>query len=156
MIYSCGPLYMDEQRYDDLLEPTYSSSVPIRGIALKTCWKQWMIGRVVREGYPCWLRNMMMMKNRYAPIFVLSCLLVRLCVCEYACMFICACVVMISCVCTYASLSMGESVCLCVCECMVFISVCETHTCVCVCVCVCVWRIDKFLQFIYLPVFWNN
>ena len=36
---------MDEQSQDDPLEPTYSSSVPIRDIALKTCWKQWTIGR---------------------------------------------------------------------------------------------------------------
>ena len=39
-MYSCGPLHMDEQ-----LEPTYSSSVPIRDVALKTYRKQWTIGR---------------------------------------------------------------------------------------------------------------
>ena len=44
-MYSCGPLQMDEQRQDDQLEPTYSSSVPIWDVDLKTCWKQWMIGR---------------------------------------------------------------------------------------------------------------
>ena len=32
---------MDEQRQDDQLEPTHSSSVPIRDAALKTCRKQW-------------------------------------------------------------------------------------------------------------------
>ena len=36
---------VDEQRQDDLVEPTYSSSVPIRDVALKTCRKQWKIGR---------------------------------------------------------------------------------------------------------------
>ena len=36
---------MDEQRQDDHLEPTYSSSVPIRDVFLKTCRKQWTIGR---------------------------------------------------------------------------------------------------------------
>ena len=35
---------MDEQSQDDQLEPTYSSSVPIRGVPLKTCWKKWTIG----------------------------------------------------------------------------------------------------------------
>ena len=36
---------MDEQREDIQLEPTYSSSVPIRVVVLKTFRKQWMIGR---------------------------------------------------------------------------------------------------------------
>ncbi len=36
---------MDKQRQDDQLEPTYSSSVPIRDVALKTYRKQWTIGR---------------------------------------------------------------------------------------------------------------
>ena len=44
-MYSYGPLHMDDQRQDDQLEPTYSSYVPIRDVALKTCRKQWMIGR---------------------------------------------------------------------------------------------------------------
>ena len=35
---------MDKQRHYDQLEPTYSSSVPIWGVALRTCWKQWTIG----------------------------------------------------------------------------------------------------------------
>ena len=43
--YSCRPLHMDEQRQDDQLEPTYSSSVPIWDVALKTCQEQWTIGR---------------------------------------------------------------------------------------------------------------
>ena len=43
-MYSCGPLHMDEQRQDDQLEPTYSSSVPLRDVVLKTCRKQWTIG----------------------------------------------------------------------------------------------------------------
>ena len=34
---------MDEQRQDDQLEPTYSSFVSIRDVALKTCWKKWTI-----------------------------------------------------------------------------------------------------------------
>ena len=36
---------MDEQRQDDQLEPTYSSSVPIWDVALRTYRKQWAIGR---------------------------------------------------------------------------------------------------------------
>ena len=35
-MYSGGPLHMDEKRRDDQLEPTYSSSVPIRDVTLKT------------------------------------------------------------------------------------------------------------------------
>ena len=36
---------MDEQRQDDQLEHTHSSSVPIRDVALKTFRKQWKMGR---------------------------------------------------------------------------------------------------------------
>ena len=36
---------MDEKSQDDQFEPTYSSSAPIRYVALRTCRKQWMIGR---------------------------------------------------------------------------------------------------------------
>ena len=45
VIYSSGSLHMDVQRQDDQLEPTYSSSVPIRDVGLRTCRKQWTIGR---------------------------------------------------------------------------------------------------------------
>ena len=41
---------MDKQRQDDQLEPTYSSSVPIRDVALKTCRKQWMIEKGGKKG----------------------------------------------------------------------------------------------------------
>ena len=47
---SCGPLHMDEQRQDDQLEPTYSSSVPMRDVALKTYRKQWTIGKGGERG----------------------------------------------------------------------------------------------------------
>ena len=36
MMYSCEPLHMDKQTQYNLLEPTYSSSVPIRDVFLKT------------------------------------------------------------------------------------------------------------------------
>ena len=42
-MYSRRPLHMDEQRQDNQLEPTYSNSVSIRDVALKTCRKQWMV-----------------------------------------------------------------------------------------------------------------
>ena len=44
-MYSCGPLHVDEQRQDVQFEPTYSNSVPIQGVALRICWKQWTIGK---------------------------------------------------------------------------------------------------------------
>ena len=49
-MYSCGTLHMDEQKQDDQLEPTYSSYVLIRDEALKTCQKQWTIGRSGERG----------------------------------------------------------------------------------------------------------
>ena len=49
-MYSCGPLHIDYQRQDDQLEPTYSSSMPIRDVAPKTCRKQWTIGSSGERG----------------------------------------------------------------------------------------------------------
>ena len=39
VMYSYGPLHMAEQKQGDQLKPTYSSSVRIQGVALKTCRK---------------------------------------------------------------------------------------------------------------------
>ena len=49
-MYSCGPLHIDEQRQDDQLESTYSSSVPIRDVTLKICRMQWTIGKRGERG----------------------------------------------------------------------------------------------------------
>ena len=39
------PTYMAKQKQDNQLEPTYSSYVRIRDVALKTCQRRWTIGR---------------------------------------------------------------------------------------------------------------
>ena len=44
-MYSYGPLHMAEQKQGDQLEPTYSSSVRIRVVALRTSQKRWTIRR---------------------------------------------------------------------------------------------------------------
>ena len=44
-MYSYGSLHMAEQKQGDQLEPTYSSSVKIRGVSLRTCQKRWTIGK---------------------------------------------------------------------------------------------------------------
>ena len=49
-INSSGPLHMDKQRLDNQLQPTYSSSVTIWDVTLKTCWQQWTIGRGGERG----------------------------------------------------------------------------------------------------------
>ena len=49
-MYSCGPLNMAEQKQGDQVEPTYCSSVRIRGKALRTCRKRWTIGRGGEKG----------------------------------------------------------------------------------------------------------
>ena len=41
---------MDKQRQDDQLEPTYNSSVPIQGVAMKTYRKRWTIEKGGRRG----------------------------------------------------------------------------------------------------------
>ena len=50
VMYSYGPPHMAKQKQDDQLEHTYSSYVRIRDVALKTCQKQWMIGRSSERG----------------------------------------------------------------------------------------------------------
>ena len=50
VMYSCGPLHMDEQRQDVQLEPTYSSSVQIRDEAQRIGRKQWTMGRCGERG----------------------------------------------------------------------------------------------------------
>ena len=42
--------HKNEQRQDVLLEPTYSSSVPILDVALRICRKQWTIERYGEKG----------------------------------------------------------------------------------------------------------
>ena len=49
-MYSYGPPHMTEQKQDGQLEHTYSSSVRIRDVALKTCQRRWMIGRSGERG----------------------------------------------------------------------------------------------------------
>ena len=49
-MYSYRSLLMAEQKQDDQLEHTYSSYVRIRDVALKTCWRRWMIGRSGERG----------------------------------------------------------------------------------------------------------
>ena len=45
-----GPLHMAEQKQGHLLEPTYTSSVRIRSVALRTYRKRWTIGRGGEKG----------------------------------------------------------------------------------------------------------
>ena len=49
-MYSYRPLHMAEQNQGDQLAPTYSSSVRIRGVALRTCQKRWTTGRGGERG----------------------------------------------------------------------------------------------------------
>ena len=49
-MYSYGPPHMAGQKQDDQLEHTYSSSVRIRDVALKTCQRWWTIGRSGERG----------------------------------------------------------------------------------------------------------
>ena len=44
-MFSYGPPHMAELKQDDQLEPTYSSYLKIRDVALRTYQKRWTIGR---------------------------------------------------------------------------------------------------------------
>ena len=50
VMYSYGPSHMAGQKQDDQLEHTYSSSVRIQDVALRTSQKRWMIGRSGERG----------------------------------------------------------------------------------------------------------
>ena len=50
VMYSYGPPHIAKQKQDDQFEPTYSSYVRIRDVALKTCQKRWIIGRSGERG----------------------------------------------------------------------------------------------------------
>ena len=50
VMYSYRPPHMAVQKQDDQLEHTYSSSVRIRVVALKTCQRRWTIGRSGERG----------------------------------------------------------------------------------------------------------
>ena len=47
---SCGPPHMANQKQDDQLEHTYSNYVMVRDGTLRTCQRQWMIGRRGERG----------------------------------------------------------------------------------------------------------
>ena len=49
-MYSYGPPHMAEQKQDDQLEHTHSSSVRIRDVALKICQRRWTIGKRGERG----------------------------------------------------------------------------------------------------------
>ena len=77
MIYSCGPLHIDEQRLNDQLEPTYNSSVPIQDIALKTFRERWTIETGGKRGSG----RFMLAARHNICIYIYMCVCV--CVCEY-------------------------------------------------------------------------
>ena len=57
---------MNKQRQDDQLEPTYTSSVPISDVALKTNQKQWTIEKGGKKGSGI---SMLMMICIYAKLY---------------------------------------------------------------------------------------
>ena len=75
---------MAEQRQDDQQEPTYSSSVPIRDVTLKTSRKQWTIER----GGKRWSRISVLIARRddiyiHIYIYIYVCVCVCVCVCVF-------------------------------------------------------------------------
>ncbi len=50
VMYSFGPQHIALQKQGDQLEPTYSSSVRIRSVALRTCRMRWTIRRGGESG----------------------------------------------------------------------------------------------------------
>ena len=50
LMYSCGPLHMDEQGLGDQLKPINNSSILLQGVAGKTCRERWTIGTSGKRG----------------------------------------------------------------------------------------------------------
>ena len=75
-MYSNGTPHMAEQMQDDQLEPTYSNSVRIRNVALRTCQKRWTIGRSGERGSG--ISVLATQHDIYIYIYMYVCM----CVCE--------------------------------------------------------------------------
>ena len=50
VMFSYGPSHIAEQKQGDQLEPTHSSYMRIRHVALRSCQKRWTIGRRGERG----------------------------------------------------------------------------------------------------------
>ena len=119
-MYSCRPLHMDEQRQDDQLEPTYSSSVLIWDVNLKTSQKQLTIGRGGERGSGI---SMLMVRRDddddddiYIYIYIYyvrTCMSIYLCI--YIYMFILKYIYIH--VCIYIYIYNHVYICVCVCVC---------------------------------------
>ena len=78
-MYSYRPPHLAEQKPEDQLEHTYSSSVRIRDGALKTCQRRWTIGKSDERGsgisvLAAWHDDMMV-------IYIYIYIYIRICVC---------------------------------------------------------------------------
>ena len=69
-MYSYGPPHMAEQKQDDQLKPIYSSSVRIRYVDLRTCQKQWTIGRSGKRGSEI---SMLAVRHDDDDIYIYTC-----------------------------------------------------------------------------------
>ena len=81
-MYSYGPPHMAEQKQDGQLEHTYSSSVRIRDVALKTCQKRWTIGRSGERGSGI---SVPAVQHDYIYIYIYIYIYTQRWVCEHNC-----------------------------------------------------------------------
>ena len=73
---------MTEQKQDDQLEHSYSSSVRIRDVALKTCQSWWTIGRSGERGSGI---SVLAARHDDDDIYIYIYIYVCVCVCVYVC-----------------------------------------------------------------------
>ena len=152
VMYSYEPPYMAKQKQDDQLEHTYSSYVRIRVVALKTCQKQWIIGRsgeresgisvlAVRHDddednmciYVCVYIYIFRCEHicvyKYIYIYIYACVYIYI----YVCVCVCVCVCVYTCICMY-----------------IYIRVC---VCVYICVCVCIYIYIYIYVCVYIYIY---
>ena len=79
-MYSYGPPHMAGQKQDDQHGHTFSSYVKIQGVALKTCWRLWTIGRSGERG-----------SGISVPAAGHDDIYIYICVCVCVCVWLCVC-----------------------------------------------------------------
>ena len=85
-MFSDGSLHMVKQKQSEQLEPTYSSSVRIRGVALETYRKRWTIWRSGERGSGI---SVLMARQYDDDIYIYIYIYIFVCVCVCVCVWLC-------------------------------------------------------------------
>ena len=145
-MYSYGPSHMAGQKQDDQFEHTYSSSVNIRDVALKTCQRRWTIGRSGERG-----SRISVQAAWHDDDDIYSSLHIYQSVCHSCHVFL-----LLLSLSLFISLSQYKYVCVCL-YIYIYIYMCVcVYVCVPACVCISVSSYLSIYLSIYLSVDWDT